>query len=280
MFLSVASVISQYTRETSGHVNLEIRPPGATDPDEVGAAGLFRETPTVTYTPMNGDRFVHSMLAPLPPASLIAMTEAGWGVDDVFNISLRSLRGLRNGSRGTLFAQASDPAFAEVVAAMRRLQTTGALSVRVMTHDKTFRAEGRLRRNLSPSELADVEILRDRLRLEASGRGLQIVFASDEGGPDELALTTRSMLEVLQDLGQGIDIAGTGVFAADAPIRIHSGAKPPVDAHVAVRRRGRWYWIESEDAESKRTFLLVQVMISLNDDTSKAAAPLITVPAG
>ena len=280
MFLSVASVISQYTRETSGKLTLVGRPPGGDDPNVAEGNLLFRETPTVTYTPMNGDRFVHSMLTPLPPASLLAMTEAGWGVDDVFTLGLRSIRGLRNKSRGALFGQAGDPGFAEVVSAMRRLQAAGALSTRVVVQDKRFRAEGRLRHDLTPAQQADIALLRDRLRLDGIAGGLQIVFASDEGGPGELAITTRSMLEVLQDLGEGVDVSGAGSFAADAPIRIHGGPAAPPHAHVAIRRAGRWYWIADDDAASKRTFLLVQVMLSLNDDAAKPAAPLITVPAG
>jgi hypothetical protein len=281
MFLSVASVISQYTRESSGRLHASLDPPVDGEGGSADGAVLFRETPTVTYTPMSGERFAHSMLAPLPPASLLAMVEAGWAVDDLFALSLRSIRGLRNGSRAPLFAQTSDPAFGEVTAALRRLQLSGAMNVRLVAHDNTFTAVGRIRPDLTPADVADLATLRSRLNLEATGEGLRIVFASDAGGERELSLATRSIFEVLQDLAQGVE-TGDGAPAPDRDtlVRVRSGPAAPADAHVAIRRHGRWYWIDGADERSKRLFLLVQVMTSLTDDSGGARSPLVTIPAG
>lgn len=278
-FLSVASVISQYTRETSGRFSISASPPVDEDAGNIDGGILLRETPTVTYTPMTGERFARGMLAPIPPASLLGMIEAGWAADDLFLVGVRSINGVRNGGRAPLFRTPGDPEFRTVVEAIRRLQLSGALSVRISQEDGVYSASGRLGANLTEQDRADIATVRHLLRLEDT-QDLKIVFATEPSGPSELALTTRSMLAVLQELGQGIDVAGEGQFDPYGLIRIYSGPEPPDHTHVAVHQRGRWFWIHAEDSRSIRAFLLVQILISLNEGGGATRAPLVTIPAG
>ncbi len=279
LFLGVTSVISQYTRESGAGVGLTLSPPENSDHGGVSGSIVLRETPTVTYTPMSGERFVHSLLSPIPPASLLAMMEAGWESDRLFRITVRSINGVRNISRSTLFTQAADPRFREDVAALRRLQMNGVISLRIQHQDKGYTAAATLEPNMSVADKADLERLKTDLRLTFDGGGVRIVFSSLGAAPGEIAIATRSMLEVLAELGEGVEDE-KGNTPADALIRIHSGDTAPARSHVAVNYRGRWFWIDADDEESKRIFLLTQVLLSLSDQTSGANAPLVTIPAG
>lgn len=279
-FLSVASVISQYTRETSGRMHLTVSPPGDDSPGNADGSILFRETPTVTYTPMSGERFSRSLLSPIPPASLLGMIEAGWAADDLFRIAVLSINGVRAGARAPLFATPGDPNFPVVVGALRRLQASGALSIRLKQEDGVWASVARLSATLSDQDRADLETLSALLDLRPEGRDMRVVFAVEPVQKDELALTTRSMLEVLQEMGQGVDLTGTDLFDPADLIRVHSGPKAPDQVHVAAQQRGRWFWIEQDDTASIRAFLLVQILMSLNDDTGAARSPLVTIPAG
>jgi hypothetical protein len=283
-FLSVASVISQYTRETSGRLHLEISAPGDDSPANTDGSVLFRETPTVTYTPMSGERFARSLLSPIPPASLLGMIEAGWAADDLFHIAVRSINGIRAGARAPLFATPADPEFPVIVAAIRRLQASGALSIRLKQEDGVWASVARLSATLTDQDRADLETLANTLNLRPEGRDMRVVFAVEPVAKDELAVTTRSMLEVLQEMGQGVDLTGAdrggGVFDPSDLIRVHSGPRAPDHVHVAIQQRGRWFWIEQDDTASIRAFLLVQILMSLNDDTGAARSPLVTIPAG
>ncbi len=97
---------------------------------------VLRETPTVTYTPVSGERFAKSLLSPLPPVTLLAMIEAGWASDLLFRMTVRGINGVNNTSRAPLFEQNSSPAFLEAMGAMRRLQRSGALSLRMRQVDR------------------------------------------------------------------------------------------------------------------------------------------------
>src|SRR5262249_11362440 len=110
-FLSVGSIVSQYER--NGFFNPNARgPPYGSDPGATLSGQAFlRDTPTVTYTPVVGDKFVRSVLEPMPPQTLLSMLEAGWAVDSLFRFAVRSINGVRNESRAPFFAQRGDPEF-------------------------------------------------------------------------------------------------------------------------------------------------------------------------
>lgn len=280
LFLNVTSVISQYTRESSGTIDVTLSPASDSDGGTAHGGLLLRETPTVTYTPVSGERFAHTMLAPMPPASVLAMMEAGWASDDLLRITVRTINGVSNASHSTLFEQPSDGRFDQVAGAMRRLQRDGAVSIRVKQNDKSFSGTARLAPTLSDADRADLDLLGKLLGFKFVGGQIDIVFASRAANPSELAITTRSMFEVLSEMGQGVDLTGDGAFNPKALIRVHSGGQAPADSHVAVKYKGRWFWIANDDQVSMRAFLLTQVLLSLNDQEGASRAPLVTIPAG
>jgi hypothetical protein len=280
MFLGVSSVISQYTRESSGELHAAIAPAAGNDAGSVGGAVVLRETPTVTYTPVTGDRFSRHLLAPLPPASVLAMMEAGWASDMLFPLVVRSINGVGNTSRAPLFEQKADADFDEVVAALRRLQRSQGLAVRVRQKEETFSAVARVRPELTAQEQADLEFLSRRLGIQRGVGELKVVFSTYAHDPGELAIATRSMFEILMELAQGVEMEGAPPPAGSPLVRIHSGAAAPADAHVAVQFHGRWFWIDGQDEASKQMFLITQVMLSIADTGDSGRAPLVTIPAG
>ena len=52
MFLEVSSVISQYSRESTGELQAAIAPAVDNDAGAIGGSVVLRESPTVTYTPL------------------------------------------------------------------------------------------------------------------------------------------------------------------------------------------------------------------------------------
>jgi hypothetical protein len=279
LFLNVTSVISQYTREASAHVGATLNPASDSDGGSAGGEVLLRETPTVTYTPVTGTRFARSILAPMPPASLLAMMEAGWASDDLLRVGVRSINGVANASHAGLFEQKPDPRFDEVAAAFRRLQRNGAVSVRLKERDKAYSGSALVGSDISDADRADLALLKRTLGLRFDGGESTVVFAK-VGGEDELALATRSMFEILSELALGVEIGDGAAQSATALIRVRSGPEAPADAYGSVRYRGRWFWIDGADERSRRIFLLAQMLLFLNDEEGATHAPLLTIPAG
>src|SRR5262245_41472119 len=131
LFLEVTSVISQYSREGQLRGDLNIRPgPDPTD-GSIGGSVVLRETPTITYTPLSGDRFARSILSPISPTALLAMIEAGWSADLLFGLAVRSMNGVSSGGRDEIFASEPNPEFDRAIEALGRLQRSGKLVVHV-----------------------------------------------------------------------------------------------------------------------------------------------------
>jgi len=107
-----------------------------------------------------------------------------------------------------------------------------------------------------------------------------------------VAVLTRSMMEIMLQLGFGIDLpaahaAGGRVLPdrrqpGDAQARplvhVRSGAEAPADAYAAVPYKGYWYWIDDNDIASKRTFTFLMILFSLAETGQTTAAPVVTVP--
>lgn len=294
LFLEVSSVISQYTREGSVDASLPVAPPvGNNDTARVGGSVLLRETPTITYNPLSGDRFARSLLSPIPPASLLGLIESGWSADQVFPVVLRSINGISNGSRNPLFAHSPDSEFERVVAAFSRLQRSRALVIHVERGPETqFSAHASLSPQPSEQDEQDIAYLIQTLNLPGDRRGeFKVAFGDGQLAPDTLTLGTRSMFEIFSEMAQGVEVPAADAgdrtvataeqsTAATALIQIRSGATRPADAHVAIHYRGYWFWIDGTDTQSKRMFLIAQIILSLNDTSGGANAPLVTIPTG
>ena len=122
------------------------------------------------------------------------------------------------------------------------------------------------------------------------------MYASVPRNDQELALVTRSMLEMLMDIASTIEVPADDVArgAVTPPrrfdnddtegyvplIRIHSGTRAPEGAFVAIDYRGHAFWIDETDYQSKGIFSFVMMIFSLMDSAPPRGQPIVTVPAG
>ncbi|MEZ4291542.1 MAG: hypothetical protein R3E53_13815 [Myxococcota bacterium] len=56
----------------------------------------IEESPTVTYTPIVGDRFVSELLEPVEPGILLLLSHAGWSIDRFFRLLVQEANGVAN----------------------------------------------------------------------------------------------------------------------------------------------------------------------------------------
>src|SRR5262249_19776529 len=98
--VDVSSVISAYSFQgqisATGQINTG---PAPTAPTAIlGGATSYSDRPTVTYTPLSGDRFSRSLLRPIPPSAIFELIQAGFPADVILQITARGLNGLSNRS--------------------------------------------------------------------------------------------------------------------------------------------------------------------------------------
>jgi hypothetical protein len=289
VFLEVTSIINSYT--VGGNANAQVTFPSRTDPDvlQLSAAGNWSNTPTVTYQPLVGERFTKSILQPIPPVAVFHLLQGGWPAAAVFRTVVGSVNGLRNASAGV----AADPGFDELCEALSRIQRTGAIGIRVEARKDASRVVAMIRRAegaTEPSE--DSRRVRELLGLPEDADEFEITYGQVARNRTEVAMLTRSMMEIMLQLGFGIDVPAAhtaggralpgrlqpGNAPAKPLVHIHSGTEAPADAYAAVPYKGYWYWIDDTDIASKGIFTFLLMLFSLAETGQTSAAPVVTVP--
>jgi hypothetical protein len=299
-FVDVSSVISGYTFQGQVSAGEAIASSTtATIPSHLvtlGANAAYIDRPTITYTPVAGEKFARSMLRPLPPAEVFELIQAGYAADAVLQVTTRAINGIYNRSVVGGRVREADPEFYPLLEAVRRLQLSGAVSVRL---DKRGNEEtGTL--ILSTKRVAaiaqDLDFVRRTLGVTPDRNGeMSLTFGLLPKSPSEIAILTRSMSEILLEIGTGIDVppadvssgrtvpsvrVATAADPRDRPlIQIHSSTLPPSNSYAAVSYRGTWYWIADNDIASKRVFTFLMLFFSLAETGVTPQAPVLTVPA-
>jgi hypothetical protein len=202
---------------------------------------------------------------------------------------VRSINGLRNDSSGV----GADRGYRELVDALSRIQLDGGLGIRVEARQGGSAVVVVLRKEgVSEQTQQDRRRVHELLGIEDSADEFEIVYGVSPRSTKEVAVLSRSMLELLLELGWGIDLpAGhetqgrtnpgrrrAGDTQAVPLIQIHSGTGSPSESYAAVPYKGNWYWINDCDIASKRTFTFLMILFSLAETGRSAASPVVTIP--
>jgi hypothetical protein len=299
-FLDVSSITNSYNLSTQ--VNMAatwwggVVGSGPHDNLSVGASGIYTDKPTITYNPLLGQRFTRSLMTPVPPGVVISLIQAGWTADAVLRVMVTSLNGVQNRFAGGARARGADPAFYRLCSALRRLQASGAVGMRVdRLKDQEWAVMTLNEARLSEDLQKDQDTIREILGLRKDIHEIRVNFGSAPKNDQEVAIITRSMLEILIDIAGSIDVppshaqsgrtSATKTFETDVPggfrpmIRVLSGVQRPEDAFVAIKYRDHWFWIEDLDLPSKGMFSFLLILSSLNDVDTGRGTPLVTIPA-
>jgi len=296
VFLEVSSVISQY--QIAGQINL-----GATinsnpwsNSEILGATGQYVDRPTITYSPVMGDKFARSLMSPIPPTAILSLLQAGYPVDYVFRMLVHEINGVRNRYGGQARAHPADPEFYSLLEKMRGIQSAGAIAMRLKKIDKDEAAVMIFRGRRDPAIESLSAEARKILGLDPSANEFQVVYGSIPRNDREIAILTRSILEVIIDLSADIEVPAadvqenrvnptvverTGSGEKISPlIRIRSSAGKPDDPFVSVRYRNSYFWIDDRDLGSKRIFSFLMFVFTLVETGEKGIAPVVTLPTG
>jgi hypothetical protein len=300
VFLDVGQIVSGYTMQgtfsalgtvfsTSGVV------PGVPNSSvTLGAQGQFTDRPTITYTPLAGERFARSLMTPVPPAALLSLIQAGNPADVVMRLTVNVVNGLHNRFGGELRARPADPEFHLLLERLRRIQLSGGIGLRVRRVDREEAVLMTFRGKLDASIQAEVLAVRQLLGLDPSGTEFQVVYGSVAATDTQIAILSRSILEILIDLSSFIAVPEAHVadhrvtptaeleVGPSGPIRplirIESAPERPADAFLAVPYRGYWFWIDDRDMGSKRLFTFLMFIFTLVETGGKEGAPVLTIP--
>jgi hypothetical protein len=298
VFLDVPSVVSQ--QELYGQADLTSRlfhheltnVAGTQNYYNVEALARYTDRPTVSYAPISGDRFINILLRPIPPATIFSMIDAGHDAAFILQLAVTSINGVFNYSLGPGRARPDDPRFRELVGAIRRIQQAGAIAARTTQIGSKPSTTVFFRRRVSASVERDIRLVKSLLEIDPLRDEFKVT-GEPRHTPQEIAVDSRSMQEILVELAAGVEVPEGDVAEGRATrvptvgddmkhgplIHIHSGPVRPVDAYSAVSYRDLSFWIDDGDLRSKRVFMFLMIFYALSETRAVPQAPVVTISA-
>ena len=296
-FVSVSQILAGYSLQGTFSAGTELLTGGSlrlSDDANVGVGGTFTNSPTVTYAPVTGADFARTFLAPLQPADLFGLMLAGVPPELVLGPGPALDRRLRQRARRVPSGHAAaDPSFAEVLALLLELQRSGPAcrsSSPLPDSERVACAQDRRRRHASD---APERRLRELLALPADRTTFEVVYTLGDARPGQIAIRTRSLIEVLGQLAADIDVpegdvadgrtyaAIRATAAAGAPARASScgtacssRATPSPRSPTTATGSGS----PTTTSRTKRVFSFVMLLLSLSESSRPGQPPVITHP--
>ncbi len=296
IFLEVGSIVNQYTFETQLEASADLSSGdffgnGMT----LGGKGKFADRPTITYTPMMGKKFAKSLLTPIPPHVLFSLIQSGWNAEFILRVCLSAVNDLYNSSGRQMMNRSADKEFLEVLDTLAYIQQSGGLGSRLMDKEN-----GKVivffRRNSEKEFEQQVLLFLELLGLNPDSDEFSLIYGSSAANDKEIAMLTRSMLEIIAEISQYVRVpenhikenrASSGNYTSSTTIDekrsrvfIKSSEEKPGDAFLAIEYRDHWFYIEDTDYRSKRLFSFLLFLFSLAERGSQALSPVLTLPAG
>ena len=297
VFVDVSSIVSGYSLQTGVNAGGSVSSKNAVQGNFVsaGAQAIYTDRPTITYTPLTGEKFLKGLLAPIDPKNIFFLMQAGYPADFILALTVESLNGVRNRAVGAGGAREADPDFRRALELLRDVQASGAVGMRV-EEDKAKGSTAILffRRDDVPPEIAEKSAeVRRLLKLPQGQQNFTLIYSPARGAENELAVNSRSMLQIMQAFATYVDVpeahlrdhrASPGLELAEgetaqARVRIRSGEVAPADAFAAVHYRDHWFWVDDGDWQTKRAMTAIMFFFTLAETGPSEKLPLITIPA-
>jgi hypothetical protein len=297
VFVDVSSIVAGYSMQTGGSVNGTLSSPGAIAGDFLSAGGqaIYTDRPTITYVPLTGEKFLRGLITPIDPKNIFFMLQAGYAADFLLGLTVEGLNGVRNRSAVAGSTREADPDFHRALQLLREVQSAGAVGMRVEEDKaKKMNAVMFFRGDDVPGDIAaKAAEIRRLLKLPPEGQKYTLTYSPVRGAEGELAVNSRSMLQIMGAFASYIEVpeahlndhSATPALERLAPenradiVRIHSGKDKPAHSFAAVRYRDHWFWIEDGDFQTKRALTAIMFFFTLAETGDTGKLPLITIPA-
>lgn len=290
-FLEVSSVVSGYSLETGVTLGGQVSPQSLRG-DTFAAAGVgakLTDRPTISYTPMTGDRYARSLISPVPLDTLLFVLQGGAPADFILGLMVQSIEGHHNFRMFAGQFHPADPEFLRLLQLLRTLQQGNEIESEIVSEGDHvtiwLRFNGTRAGGAGPSEAAQ-EVRRLMEFPPTLDRG-RVMFGTKNENPEIVAIRTRSLMQILGTLGAGVRIppehpAYSRAVRVDPTLAppgfvVQSGPEKPKNAFAAVPYEGSWFWIESEDLRSKTTLSAVTLLFNFLEGSTKSS-PVLTIP--
>ncbi len=295
--LAVTGIAANVRFGTSAGVNVGF------GPDENYAGNLvpfsgglsYEENPTITYAPVQGERYIRQLLSPIPLDLVLLLVRSVTEPGALLTLLVNRINDLQNPDFLSSPSVEPDPRFIRHVELVTELHKAG-----VMLWVEDSRKEVEFDVVISGYAPEYSQTVREYLALlglplpadESEDIVLPVYFALKGRKLGDIGISTRSTVDLIEilraaiELPQkhnrpGLTINYPPMGLAGKDIRIRSSPDKPKTASLAVKYRGYWFYIDETDQLTKYFFRAVRLFWSVSIAGSAdpgTAAPVLTIP--
>ena len=294
-FLEISSVTASMTLGANAGVNADVNL-GSGDTFSPGLGVAYADKPTISYTPLRGEELLKSILSPLQLEAVLVLTQSGWNISRVFGLCFERINNLYNAPNASGPTPAQEPDhedFGHLMDALHTLQKNQLIEIGVNEAGniviKLIRDNHAYKYRIDQVyTLLELDPGKDEFTLDTdflsmdntqwtvrprSISGLLYYLSHNVEAPSghhhELVTVTRT------EDGRRFDWNET---PAGRVFKIRTSEERPVNAYIATRYRGHWFYIEDTDLESKSTFTLLRQLFDLQAGQTNPQVPALTIP--
>ena len=260
----------------------------------------YEDKPTITYQPLQGEKFVKNILEQISLDVLLLLNNSGWSVERILRLCVQDINGIRNapGASGPTPDYAPEyKDFLTVAKLMRTLQKRNLSNVEYELVDGKSTLVFSLAKEAL--ELHETHKLVEMLRLTPGKTEYPIRMNDVDHNPNLIRLRTRSVMGILYLLSQSVEVPQEDVrrgkltttkYEDGRPFnwsnlfsdlfQIKSSPDKSSDAFVSIKYRGSWFYIDDTDVESKRTYALFSQIFAIQAGKIEVERPTLTLPIG
>jgi len=299
VFIDVASVINQYALEQEIALGADSGIYNRSAASYVGpfaqAGAKYTDRPTITYTPLMGERFAKRMMTPISPNVLLHLIQSGYPIDMVFRFAINSINGIQNRFGGQVKAHSADPDFYLLLQLLRKMQDANAFGISARkVNDKEIMVIF-INSKSGPALRGEIQEVKRILGLNPQANEFDVVYGSISMSDREISIQPRFMMEIITDLASHIQVPyphvaakrvnstfreeSTGGIPVSPLIQVYSSLKKPDDTFISIPYRDYWFFIDDKDLQSKRVFSFLMFAFTLTETgIPKERVPIVTIP--
>ncbi len=298
-FMEVSSVASQFTLSTTTNAAATLEE-GVKGIFGFGGSLGFSEKPTVTYSPLQGDKFIQRVLSPLPLKTIVLLFHSGWSIERIFRLCFQQMNQLKNAPGASGPTPSLAPQFRNFTSAvklLRALQVQDAITLSYQ--EKNGLPQLILHINEEYKNREEAKQFAHAVNVEPGRTYYVFNFSPTFNNTNKIQVVTRSLLGIMFYLSQAVEVPSKDISQGKVTqtknstgsifdwkevtgdlLRIRSTTDNPQTGSMVIFYRGKWFYIGDSDLSSKSTFSLLAQIFSLQAGNIKDNTPLLTLPIG
>lgn len=298
-FLQVGIISSAYEFKRS--VATEIND---SFPDIFKVGADLTDKPTTTYSPVRGKGYSQELLQPIQFHSLLLLNSSGWRIDRLMRICVQRLNGLRNATTASGPTPSHVPEylqFKELMDIFRELERNNAINIVVELDSESNRPVIVLMLEPTLAFTQQYERVWELLNLDPGTHHIHLKpYHGQKRAGNEVLVDTRSPLSLMYFLSQGVNVPSVdeqrglvtltltedneyfdwnevleGIMTIHSKGSLSPESKCSVNG-IKVCYRGRLFYIDERDLDSKATFSLLSQLFALQ--AGCPVIPALTLP--